>query len=99
MNFLRFNCNNRKFEKYAECEIIDSEGSIVSVNFKNKSIVIKDNKDLKNKTYKIYDDYTSKEYNEYYKEKIQKGKNISFGYVIIDSEKIFMGLEDVFYGR
>jgi hypothetical protein len=90
--FLRFNCKNRKFEKYAESKIISSEGVIISVDFKNMSFVVKDSKDSKNKIYKISDRfYKSDESIKYLKKELQKGKNISFEYITIGDEKICFG--------
>jgi hypothetical protein len=88
--FHRFNCNNRKFEKYAERKIISAEGIVKSVDFKNGSFVVKDGKDLKDTTYKIHDKFFSEYHIKYLKDKLQKGKSISFTYVIIDGKKIFM---------
>ena len=52
---------------------------------------VKDNKDLKDKTYKTHDKFFSYDVRiKYLKDKLQKGKSISFTYVIIDGKKIFM---------
>jgi hypothetical protein len=62
------------------------------------SIVIKDNKELKDVSYKISDRYKSGR-NFYLledlnakKEKLKKGKSILFGYTILDGKRIFLGI-------
>ncbi|MCL1865314.1 MAG: SH3 domain-containing protein [Spirochaetes bacterium] len=87
MHFLRFNCSNRKFEKYAKSKVTESDGNIVSVDLKNMFIVIKDSKD---KTYKFYKHYPSVAF-KYLKE-LQNGDKVSFSYVTIDGKKTIISI-------
>ena len=95
MYFFRFNCNNRKFEKYAESKITSLKGIITSIDLKNMSIVIKDEKDLKEILFKIHY-YSSSISNEgaKYLKKLQNDKNVvPFEYVTIDGEKKIISID------
>ena len=91
MYFFRFNCNNRKFEKYEESKITGSEGIIKSIDFKNMSIVIKDNKDSKDNLFRFFNKiYGSPKDVEYLKKKFKESDKVSFDYVIIDGKKTIL---------
>ena len=93
MNFFRFNCNHRKFEKYAEGELTISSGTITSIDLKNMSVIIKDEKDSKDMSYKLYKSYTSSAGTEYLKKnKFQKDDYVFFDYVILDGKKIIISI-------
>ncbi|MCL1834255.1 MAG: hypothetical protein FWG49_07115, partial [Leptospirales bacterium] len=93
MNFFRFNCDKKKFEKYAEGELTISSGTITSIDLKNMSIVIKDEKDSKDMSYKLYKAYTSSTGTEYLKKnKFQKNDYVFFDYVILDGKKIIISI-------
>ena len=87
--FFRFNCDKKKYEKYKEAKLIESNGAITSIDLKNMSIVIKDKEDA---SYKFYKSYSSGDDAEYLKKEFQKGDNISFSYVTIDGEKIIINI-------
>ena len=95
MAYMRFNCKKKEFEGYAEGKIIESKGTIKSIDLKNMSIVIKDKKNLEETSYKISGRYKfnvsthSDEDINNLKKKL--GKEISFDYVTIDDTKIFLG--------
>ena len=95
MHFFRFDCNSRKLEKYAESKIIVFEGIITSIDRENKSLIIKDKKNLKDTSYKIYDkSYYASDEGLKYLEKLQKNKKvIPLDYVIINGEKIIVGID------
>jgi len=90
--FFRFNCNNRKLEKYAESEITQLRGTITSIDSKNKSIIIKDEKSFKDVSYKLHKFYSSDEYLKKLN-KLQKEKDIiPFESVTIGGTKMFFGV-------
>jgi hypothetical protein len=98
MVYSRLNCKTKKFEEYKTSKIIDAKGIVSSVDWANMSIVIKDNKDLKDVSYKISDRYKSgrnfyllEDFNAT-KEKLKKGKSVSFAYTILDGKRIFLGI-------
>ena len=90
--FFRFNCDARKFEKYAESKIIESKGTITSIDFKNRSIIIKDKKDLKDKSYK-FSTYFTDESLKYFEELKKKKEVVSFSYATIDDKKIIIAID------
>ena len=91
MYFYNFNCEKKKFEYYAKSEIIRSEGIIKSIDWVNMSIVINDTSYKISDRYKFYNRTYSEKNIKSSKEELQKGKEISFDYVLIDGKKIFLG--------
>ena len=95
MSYYRFNCDKRKFEKYAESKITELGGNITSVDLKNMSIVIKDKKDSKDTSYK-FNDKTNVFYNGSDKDikakDLKKGDSVSFAYVTLDGKKIVISI-------
>ena len=90
MYFYRFNCENKKFEKYAESAIIYLEGIITSIDWKNMSIVIKDKKSSKDASYKFSDKQFSKIHVETLKKELQKGGGVSFNYVTTEGKRTIL---------
>jgi uncharacterized protein YraI/Cu/Ag efflux protein CusF len=88
--FFRFNCKNKKFEKYAEGKHIQSQGAITSIDLKNMSIVIKDKEVSKDTTYKLYKNFASDEYYTELLKELKKGDNVNFKYATIDGKKIVL---------
>jgi hypothetical protein len=88
VHFFKFNCKSRKFERYAESDLTNSKGTIISIDWKKMSIVIKDEKDKKDTSYKFSDEYTDTTSVESEKDKLQKDKDVSFSYVTISGKKI-----------
>ncbi|MCL2025217.1 MAG: SH3 domain-containing protein [Leptospirales bacterium] len=91
MSFFKFNCKSRKFEKYAESKIVKAEGTIISIDWENLLIVIKDKKDT---SYNFSGRYKSYDKNSYFgkgveslKKDLQRGKDVSIFYVIINGKK------------
>jgi len=94
MYFFKFNCKSRKFEKYAESEIIKADGAIISIDWENLFIVIKDKKDQKDTSYKFPGRYKSYDKDSYFgkgveslKKDLQRNKDVSIFYVIINGKK------------
>ena len=101
--YFRFNCDKRKIENFAENIIIKSRGIVTSIDWKNLSIVIKDNNDLKDALLEIPSRHKSahKEslggyYVEYLK-KLKKGDEVSFEYEVVGDTKIVMGMDNWFH--
>jgi len=90
MYFFRFNCDKRKFEKYAEGQPALSDGIITSIDLKSLSVVINDSKDTSYKFYKGYSSGWSAE--ELKKMKLKKGDKVSLKYVTIDGKKIIIDI-------
>ena len=94
IQYFRFNCDKRKVIKYKETLITKAEGYVLSIDWKNLTIIIKDYKDSENAILKIPERYNSyhKEsfgglYIEYLK-KLKENNAVSFSYKIIDGKKI-----------
>ena len=91
ISFHRFNCSKRKFEKYAESKLIESNGIIVSIDLNNVSVVIRDNEYSKGVSYKFYKSFESGwQADDLKKRNLQNGDNVSFGYVTIEGKKIIL---------
>ncbi|MCL1833053.1 MAG: SH3 domain-containing protein [Leptospirales bacterium] len=91
MYFFRFNCNEMEFEQYAESKIIESYGAITSTDFKNMSVVIKDEKNSKDTSYKFYKPCLGEDTNQEFK-KLQNDDYVSFEYVIIGGKKLIISI-------
>ena len=89
MFFLRFNCKTKKMEKFGEGKIFCSEGIVTSVDFKNRSVVIRDGEDLKNNTYKFGKSDSLENMKTFIA--VSGDRTISFIYVILDGKRILMG--------
>lgn len=53
LRHFRFNCETRKMEEYSSNEIFYSTGIVKSINLKDRTIVINDDEDLKDKSYPL----------------------------------------------
>jgi Cu/Ag efflux protein CusF len=94
ISYYRFNCNKRKFEKYAAGKISDYlVGNIVSVDFKNISIAIEDSKEI---SYNFSDKtsvYHQKSHKNIKVKDLKKGDKVIFEYVTIDGEKTILDMQ------
>ncbi|MCL1865313.1 MAG: SH3 domain-containing protein [Spirochaetes bacterium] len=92
MFYYRFNCKTKKFEKYAEGKVTESDGNIVSVDLKNVSIVIEEEKE---KSYNFFDK-TYVFYNRSNKDikvkDLKKGDRVTFDYVTIGGKETILSI-------
>ncbi|MCL1865312.1 MAG: SH3 domain-containing protein [Spirochaetes bacterium] len=92
MFYYRFNCKTKKFEKYAEGKVSRSDGNIVSVDLKNMSIVIEEEKEksynFSDKTYVFY----NRSNKDIKVKDLKKGDKVEFYYVTIGSKKTILSM-------
>ena len=98
--FFRFNCDKRKMEKYDEKKVFAAHGKIQSIDLKNMSIVVNDEKD---KSYKFSakTNVFSDMYSAFYKinRKVQEIKDFKIGdsvtlwYEVHDGEKLIFSIK------
>jgi len=93
--YYRFNCDKRKFEKYAESKMVYLAGVVKSVDWGNMSVVIKNKEDGKDTSYKFSNKYKFYDKTHYFGEHIESlkknlrtGKDVSISYVVINGEKM-----------